>query len=135
MKYKDYNDYLLSDKWQKVKDDFNEFSNKAGDVCFLCYSKGSLQLHHWRYPKNWNNDSYKNLIPLCKNCHKVSHSIEHNKALHNSHMFDTNSDADLIRYLSFIIKATFAMESAFVEMLANEFNNTDMRNQLPEDRK
>ena len=54
------------------------------------------------------------------------------RQLHNSYMFDTNSDADLIRYLSFMIKATFAMDSAFVEMLANEFNSRDILDQLPE---
>ena len=120
-KFKSYQDYLLSDKWQRVKDDFNEYSEHAGDVCFLCYNRGNLQLHHWRYPKDWNNDSYKNVIPLCKQCHETAHSIEHDKLLHNSHIFNYNSEASLIRYLSFMIKATGAMDYAFIERMANEF--------------
>jgi len=117
-----YAQYLLSNKWQKIKDDFLEFSTtRGGNICFLCYSRDNLQLHHWRYPKNWNNDSYKNLIQLCNCCHNTVHSIEHTKMLHNSYLFDTNSDEDLVKYLSWVIKATNAMEIKHFELLADEF--------------
>lgn len=121
MRFKNYTDYLLSDKWQQVKDDYKKLSDHGSEICFFCYSRDRIQLHHWRYPKDWNNDSYKNVIALCSDCHQTAHSIEHNKMLHNSYMFDTNSDKDFIKYLSFIIKATNAMEYAFIERLADEF--------------
>ncbi len=121
MIFKDYSEYLLSDKWQKITDDYKEFSDKGTEGCFLCYSKERIQLHHWRYPKDWNNDSYKNVIPLCQECHETAHSIQYNKMLHNSYMFDSNSNEDFIKYLSFIIKATSAMKYAYIERLSNEF--------------
>jgi hypothetical protein len=121
MQYKSYEVYLLSDKWQKVKEDFNEFSENANGICFLCYEQNNLQLHHWRYPKDWNNDSYKNLIQLCHECHGTVHSIEQTKMLHNSYLFDTNSDKDLINYLSWVIKATKVMKLVHAENLANGF--------------
>jgi len=121
MKYADYNEYLLSDKWQKVKKDFAEFSDRATGICFLCYEKDGLQLHHWRYPKNWNNDSHKNLIALCHQCHNNVHSVEHSEMLHSSHLFDTNSDKNLINYLSWVIKATKVMDLVYAENLSNEF--------------
>ncbi len=121
MKYEDYADYLTSDSWAKTKKDFKEFSDRSNGICFLCYKKENLHLHHWRYPKSWNNDSYKNLIELCHECHETAHSIEHSKMLHNSYMFDSNSDSNLINYLSFLIKATKAMDYAYIERLSNEF--------------
>lgn len=119
--FKSYDDYLSSKKWAQVKEDFKEFSDFSADVCFLCYSGHDLEFHHWRYPKDWNRDSYKNLIILCEQCHETTHSIEVSKDLHNSHLFKDNSEKSLIIYLSWLVKATNAMESAYFERLSNEF--------------
>ena len=121
MEFKNYKDYLLSNKWDQIKEDFREFSNFPTNVCFLCYSKESLQLHHWRYPNEWSRDSYKNTIPLCEACHETAHSIENSKDLHNSHFFNSNSTENLVRYLSFIIKSTDTMKYANIERISNEF--------------
>lgn len=72
VKYKDYADYLKSDKWKQVKADYaamNEHKN-----CVLCDGDKSLQHHHWTYPNDWYNDSFNNLIKVCKKCHDLIHS-------------------------------------------------------------
>ena len=120
-KFGNYEEYLLSDKWERIKSDFMDNSDYAKDVCFFCMSRDGLQCHHWRYPKDWDNDSYKNLILLCSCCHSTAHKIEHDKMLHNSYMFEDNSTYNLVRYLSYIIKATRAMEIFYFEILADEF--------------
>lgn len=108
-----YEDYLKSEHWDNVKSDFKEFSKIYNGVCLLCYNKENLVYHHWRYPKNWSNDSYKNIMEICNNCHEVIHNIQADKMLHNSSFFDTNSDEEFIRYLSFMIKATHSMGLAY----------------------
>ena len=120
-KWGSYNKYLKSKEWKSVKDDYHVFSDIASDVCFLCFEKDSLQLHHWRYPKNWNNDSYKNLMQVCSECHEGIHSIENSKLLHNSDTFKDNSSLSFIMYLSWIIKATEVMDMVKLERLSNEF--------------
>jgi hypothetical protein len=116
-----YKDYLKSPNWTNIKSDFREFSSRHSGVCFLCYKNENLQLHHWRYPKDWKNDSYKNLMEVCNQCHETMHDIDFSELLHNSHFFNTNSDEDFIRYLSFIIKATSAMDYAYLEKLSRSF--------------
>ncbi len=118
MKYKDYNDYLLSDKWQQVKKDFRE-KVYCDDSCFLCYYSGDkFQCHHWRYEKDWNNDRPENLILLCEECHKTVHSIEFDKMMHNSYFYGPD---ELVRYLSHLIKATKVMDLARMERLSHVF--------------
>lgn len=119
--YEDYDDYLKSKEWANIKNDFYDCSDISYGVCFLCYNSDNLQLHHWRYPKNWANDSYKNLMEVCDVCHEVIHGIEESKLLHNSGTFDNNSQGNFIKYLSWIIKSTKVMEIARLEYLANEF--------------
>lgn len=121
MKYDTYEDYLLSGEWQRVKNNYIEFTEYDISICFLCYRQDELQCHHWRYPKDWDNDSYKNLILVCDQCHETAHAIQTDKMLHNSSLFPDNSYKSLVRYLSWMIKATGAMESAYFERLSNEF--------------
>jgi hypothetical protein len=109
-----YTEYLLSNKWDSIKEEYKLMYPDYG-VCFLCPTISNIQLHHWRYPKDWNNDSYKNLIPLCGCCHK---SIHKTKLIHNSHMYGEN---DLYRYLSHLIKELRLMEWKQIELYANEF--------------
>jgi 5-methylcytosine-specific restriction endonuclease McrA len=79
--YKNYADYLKSDKWKQVKEDYAK--NEKVDNCICCNitfdSDIKPQHHHFRYPKDWNDDSWENLIVLCEGCHNLAHSaIEHN---------------------------------------------------------
>lgn len=66
---KKYLDYLNSKEWR-------EFRIKAlvhfGNQCGLCTSTQNLQLHHKTY-KNLFNETFEDVIPLCKKCHKRHH--------------------------------------------------------------
>ena len=118
MRYKTYEDYLTSDKWQMIKKEFR--ANKyCDDTCFLCYYKGpKVVCHHWRYPKNWNNDSPENLILLCTDCHDTVHDLKISDMLHSSYQYESN---ELHRYLSHLVKALNLMELKKFERLANLF--------------
>lgn len=64
-----YLDYLKSKEWR-------EFRIKAldhfGNQCGLCTSTQNLQLHHRTY-KNLFNETFDDVIPLCRKCHKRHH--------------------------------------------------------------
>jgi len=70
-RYKDYADYLKSPKWEQVKSDY--ILNNYHEDCALCGSLESLQHHHWKYPKDWNDDCHTNLIRVCGLCHSSLH--------------------------------------------------------------
>tara|TARA_R110002020_G_scaffold167532_2_gene355876 strand:+ start:625 stop:1248 length:624 start_codon:yes stop_codon:yes gene_type:complete len=120
-KWDSYDDYLESDEWKETKADYHLFSEIASDVCFLCYEKRNLQLHHWRYPKNWINDSYNNLMQVCGDCHETIHSIDRSGDLHNSFTFDDSSMVNFAIYLSWLIKSTGVMNIARQEQLLKQF--------------
>ncbi len=73
--YKDYNEYLNSPKWEQVKKDFyNEYPG-YNNVCEISGTKSdNMNLHHWRYESDWNNDSYDNVILVCKEVHEWIHA-------------------------------------------------------------
>lgn len=114
MKYKTYNEYLLSDKWDSIKNKFTKLPNYE-EVCFLCFCKDSLQCHHWRYEKDWNKDKPENLILLCEMCHKSVHST---KLIHDSHMYKPDQ---LHLYISHLIKDMNIMEIKHFELLGELF--------------
>ena len=66
-----YEDYLKSKEWKEIR-------HKVKDrdvICQVCdEDKGNLHCHHFNYPKDWNNDSPDNVVLLCDECHKESHS-------------------------------------------------------------
>lgn len=70
-KWDSYEDYLKSDHWQNIK---NEVYATRGRTCMLCYEWENTELHHIRYPKDWNDDESGNVIILCKNHHKQVHT-------------------------------------------------------------
>ena len=81
IQYKDYADYLKSPKWKQVKQDYRD--NEEIDCCMCCmveFDKDTKHnYHHFRYAKDWNNDTWENLIIICEPCHNLAHSvIEHN---------------------------------------------------------
>ena len=120
MSFKSYKEYLKSEQWQKIKSDYQEFSPYTGS-CFFCHNLEGLTHHHWRYPLYWMNDSYKNLILVCAECHKCLHSIEVNKELHNSGLFPHNDKDNFIQYISWAIKSMKVMEIKHFELIAEEF--------------
>jgi len=76
VQYKDYAEYLDSPKWEQVKQDYYE--NEQVDDCLCCGSNMVEcdlihNFHHFRYPKDWNNDSWENLIIVCETCHETLH--------------------------------------------------------------
>jgi hypothetical protein len=74
-KFKNYQDYLKSDKWSEVKEDYANINNHK--YCALCESDEDLQHHHFNYPKDWNDDSHENIIKICNDCHDLAHESEH----------------------------------------------------------
>jgi hypothetical protein len=76
IRYRSYQHYLSSDQWKSIKKDFEEKSNMFVNACFFCGSQDSVHHHHWRYAKDWNDDSYDNLIMMCSLCHYDIHNIE-----------------------------------------------------------
>jgi len=81
VQYQDYADYLKSPKWKQVKADYRD--NEETDCCMCCMVEFEEDIkpnyHHFRYAKDWNNDTWENLIIICETCHDLAHSvIEHN---------------------------------------------------------
>lgn len=81
VRYKNYNDYLKSNLWIQIKDYFYKHYEGHRNVCEVTgkvFEKDELKnlhLHHFRYPKDWDNDSHKNLILICKDVHDFIHNI------------------------------------------------------------
>lgn len=66
--YVDYKEYLQSDHWKKVS---REYRQKYGK-CQLCGTTGKLNVHHNNYECLYN-ETDKDLIVLCEECHKKFH--------------------------------------------------------------
>jgi hypothetical protein len=80
-----YEDYLKSDKWKQVKADF--YANYQGphnrcEITGNSYEPDNddnptiLHLHHFRYPKDWNDDSWENIILISQDLHADIHFNE-----------------------------------------------------------
>jgi len=81
IQYKDYADYLKSEKWKQVKNEYRQ--KEDAQECLCCGNEFQDDInpnyHHFRYPKDWNDDTYENLITVCVSCHEHLHaSIDHN---------------------------------------------------------
>ncbi len=68
---KKYYDYLKSKKWAQIKLDLYELRGKQ---CEVCESKQNVQVHHLTY-KNVFKEESKDLVLLCKVCHRKEHKI------------------------------------------------------------
>lgn len=64
-----YNDYLISKEWRLFRSKALDF---FGNKCALCDSTDNLHLHHKHY-KNLYNETFADVIPLCRTCHKRHH--------------------------------------------------------------
>ena len=65
-----YAEYLKSTEWESIRKDVKL---RDRDACRSCRKEEDLQCHHWRYPKNWDDDSSENVVLLCKACHEELH--------------------------------------------------------------
>lgn len=62
----DYQAYLNSKHWKKIRDDV---LRRANHKCVLCYAKATT-VHHLDYSKKALQGKNKgSLVPLCKSCH------------------------------------------------------------------
>jgi hypothetical protein len=69
---KEYYNYLQSVKWKEFRElAFEHFGRKCG----LCDSEFDVQLHHKHY-RNVFNETFADVIPLCRRCHQKHHGIK-----------------------------------------------------------
>ena len=68
----EYEDYLLSDHWQKKR---LKALEKAEHKCERCGTTERLQVHHLSY-KNLGCEPLEDLQVLCHKCHAELHGIE-----------------------------------------------------------
>lgn len=86
----EYNNYLQTTWWRKRKNIIYN-SNKRGKSCYVCKNKTNIDLHHIRYfNKAGQNilfrEKLKDLIPLCRSCHMLWHSMYDKKELTEKHL-------------------------------------------------
>jgi len=66
-----YQDYLKSNEWKNLR---MQALTKRGFTCEFCGEDARI-VHHVRYPKDFSDDSLKNLVVVCKRCHDLCHGI------------------------------------------------------------
>lgn len=67
-----YRDYLQSGVWGMYRAAVLE---RAGDVCEVCGTDGTLHIHHQTYLRVGGNEKFEDLIALCPQCHKRVHKL------------------------------------------------------------
>lgn len=74
MTAEEYNTYLGSADWKLIAEKRKEID---GHRCVMCRSIGTmnnpLECHHITYRNIGNEDVYKDVMTLCRNCHKSIH--------------------------------------------------------------
>lgn len=68
--WKNYQEYLKSPEWAIIK---AEVKKRDSSTCQLCADEENIHCHHWRYPKDWNDDSLDNVLVVCEKCHTRAH--------------------------------------------------------------
>jgi hypothetical protein len=77
VQYKDYAEYLKSPEWREVRAEYSQ--NEQTEECSCCRMEFNSDddinpnFHHFRYPKDWNDDSWENLLIVCEDCHRELH--------------------------------------------------------------
>lgn len=66
----DYQEYLKSDEWNKIKQNVLE---KANFKCEYC-GNDAYAVHHIKYPKD-KKEIFDNLVAVCRRCHSLNHGI------------------------------------------------------------
>lgn len=81
-----YLNYLKSEEWRKKATRRAEID---GFVCRMCLCKGTsgnpLQCHHITYHNLYHENEWKDLITLCKFCHKSVHFMMNRKTSPNKY--------------------------------------------------
>ena len=78
-----YEDFLQSEEWKSIKSKFFNEYNGYHNACqitgdaFNDEEKHRLHLHHWRYPKNWEDTTTDDLILVCDKVHEFIHGDDH----------------------------------------------------------
>lgn len=72
----DYNLYLQTNHWQKVK---RKALKRADYKCMLCSSRKELQIHHNNYDCLFI-ERRSDVVCLCQACHKTFHYYRWNNA-------------------------------------------------------
>jgi len=72
--FNSYQEYLNSDLWKSKRELFIGEKWAENSRCADCGSKNNLCLHHKTY-ECVGNERQKDLIVLCKKCHKKRHKI------------------------------------------------------------
>lgn len=75
--YDSYREYLKSDAWKLVKEEFFKSAYYKGH-CFCCKSTGHISVHHTTY-KRITREKPKDLRAVCDSCHKRIHEVETTK--------------------------------------------------------
>lgn len=71
----EYNNYLLSKEWRDKRIKILQTRN----CCECCKSQKILQIHHLHYRNIFCEDLDKDLVVLCKKCHKIVHDWYDNR--------------------------------------------------------
>lgn len=75
--FPDYNSYLSSSKWQKVR---QSVIKRDMEKCILCDSKEQLNVHHITYDNVYNEINHlDDLVTLCEKCHNDIHGRKKGK--------------------------------------------------------
>lgn len=83
-----YWEYMRSVRWEAVKRRYYG-PNEEHKYCFSCKTRdGTVDMHHASY-ENLGYETYREIVPLCRRCHKVVHIIE--KVLHQDLMWATKA--------------------------------------------
>lgn len=74
MNYSSYEQYLQSDEW---KTKARKRAEIDGYKCCMCNSSGTmnnpLECHHITYRNIYRENVYKDVLTLCRNCHRSVH--------------------------------------------------------------
>lgn len=68
--FTNYKEYLQSKHWKNLKKRYK--NSKLIQKCYICDSNKNINIHHKTY-KRIGNERLNDLIPLCKECHYLTH--------------------------------------------------------------
>lgn len=119
-RFDSYDDYLKSDKWKYVKKEFNDKHLISGDkdICEVTgrYSE-ELHHHHFRYPKDWNDDSPENIVKIDKDIHDIIHDD-------GLHVDPSNFDkTDRFKYLSYLRREYLNLKEKTIKVYDNDYGD------------
>lgn len=103
---------------------------KARDsfMCYSCHSKKRLHVHHIKYRIDGGDDSYRNLITLCEECHSKEH-VNKNRAeefrSHTGKFEEPKGWDDLVKNSGYLLKS-YRLSNETVSSLDELKNKTGL---------